>query len=96
MLTESEIKAYAVDIPNDIQAARRASGCASVNGSNASLVEALKETDRHMEELYRQAGEGRIVSDGLNAARERASALTQALIQAKHLNDKLRHGGENQ
>lgn len=26
MLTESEIKAYTVDIPNDIQAAQRASG----------------------------------------------------------------------
>ena len=33
MLTEAEIKAYTVDIPNDIQAAQRASGCASVNGS---------------------------------------------------------------
>lgn len=28
MLTEAEIKAYTVDIPNDIQAAQRASGCA--------------------------------------------------------------------
>ena len=32
MLTESEIKSYTVDIPNDIQAAQRASGCASANG----------------------------------------------------------------
>jgi hypothetical protein len=56
------------------------------DGSNASIVEALKETDRHMEELYRQAGEGRIVSEGLNAARERASALTDALIKSQHLN----------
>lgn len=29
MLTEAEIKAYTVDIPADIQAAQRASGCAS-------------------------------------------------------------------
>lgn len=54
--------------------------------SNASILEAIKETDRHMEELYRQAGEGCIVTDGLNAARNRASALTAALISGKHLN----------
>lgn len=59
---------------------------AASDGSNASIVEAIKETDRHMEELYRQAGEGRIVTEGLTAARERAGALTQALIQSKHLN----------
>lgn len=33
MLTEAEIKAYTMDIPNDIQAAQRASGCASAPGS---------------------------------------------------------------
>ncbi len=67
---------------------------AATNGSNAALVEAIKETHRHMEELYRQAGEGRLVSDGLNAARERASALTDALIKAQHLNEKLSDASE--
>ena len=33
MLTESEIKAYTVDIPNDIQAAQRASGSLERAGS---------------------------------------------------------------
>ena len=57
------------------------------SGSNASIVEALKETHRHMEELYRQAGEGRIVADGLDAAQKRASALTDALTKTEHLNE---------
>lgn len=35
MLTESEIKAYTVDIPNDIQAALRASGSLQQDGSPA-------------------------------------------------------------
>ena len=57
---------------------------AAPDGSNAAIVEALNETDRHMEELYRQAGEGRVVAEGLRAARERSSALTDALIKGQH------------
>ena len=46
------------------------------DGGPTFLIEALKETYRHIEELYRQAGEGR----GLLAARQRAKEITDAMI----------------
>ena len=70
----------------ELQSRLRQNSFAATAGSSASIVEAIKETYRHMEELYRQAGEGRIVENGLAAARERANALTQALIRGQHLN----------
>ncbi len=59
--------------------------------SNQSLVEAIKETDRHIEDLYRQAGEGRIVEKGLAAAAERVKLLTDALIHCSRLNAESNH-----
>lgn len=60
MLTESEIKSYTVDIPNDIQAAQRACGCASATGSalvgecdtcgNITAID-LDDTPEHWKEM---------------------------------------------
>lgn len=80
MLTESEIKAYTVGIPNDIQAAQRASGCASVNGSAsprrfATSVVLCKRLDGWNNDIQMRLG----YYDSENADEAKGRAVTDAM-----------------